>query len=90
MSSARKRAYKHKAYAEIDHLKQQLMLKSYHYDSMLVINKALAKAGDDARAENAKLKAALKSAEYTLQGFSTDAWSHDLLNVVREALKETK
>jgi len=60
MSSARKRAYKHKAYAEIDHLKQQLALKTYHYDSMLAINEALAKAGDDARDENARLHAALE------------------------------
>lgn len=34
MSSSRKRAYKHKQYAEIDHLKQKLMMVEHHYSVM--------------------------------------------------------
>lgn len=42
MSSARKRAYLYKAHQEIDHLKQQLALKEYHYNTMLRLNQEIA------------------------------------------------
>lgn len=84
MSSALKRAYKHKAYAEIDHLKQQLTLKSYHYDHMTAMNQALVKAGDEARAENARLRTALERiVEYDIHNPMLP------VTIAQEALKRT-
>lgn len=56
MSSARKRAYQHKAYAEIDRLKQKLMLVEHHYSVMKGLNNAVASAHDALAEENKELR----------------------------------
>lgn len=42
MSSARKRSNLNKAYAEIDHLKQQAMLTEFHYSTLKHVAEVIA------------------------------------------------
>ena len=95
MSSARKRAYKHKSYAEIDSLKQELMLKSHHYDTMLAINQVLAKKGDEITEERDALKAALQllyswANNWDSEFMNDPDWKNRDLLIVQKALTNIK
>lgn len=74
MSSARKRAYKHKAYAEIDHLKQRLMLIEHHYSVMKVAAEVLAARVDNLRkaVEEARPVMEKYASRAQLEGFNTN------------------
>lgn len=74
MSSARKRAYKHKAYAEIDHLKQRLMLIEHHYSVMKVAAEVLAARVDNLRkaVEEAHPVMEKYASRAQLEGFNTN------------------
>lgn len=74
MSSARKRTYKHKAYAEIDHLKQRLMLIEHHYSVMKVAAEVLAARVDNLRkaVEEARPVMEKYASRAQLEGFNTN------------------
>jgi hypothetical protein len=61
MSSSRKRAYKHKAYAEIDHLKQKLMMVEHHYKVMELMARKAAGMVDGHKACLVEVKGLLHS-----------------------------
>ena len=76
MSSSRKRAYKHKAYAEIDHLKQKLMMVEHHYKVMELMARKASGIAD-------KYHAALLYADAALHDFEE---FKDVSEKIKEAL----
>lgn len=90
MISSRKRAYKHKAYVEIDHLKQKLVILQHQYNVMEAMVRKADGMLDEHKAVLRAAKVAMLDVEAVIfgkqVGFDHDGFK-EAITKIEEALK---